>query len=134
MGDDEKPAVRERSGFVDRRKRTDWVSNMATVLSVVSWFIAFGVWGLLDKAQPDKENFFSRALGLDVRQSWDTSLLQTAFFLLIAAFVICVLAFVFNMLRKRRRSDKYKKSIIIIGGITLLGIILFIVRFGPYLT
>ena len=134
MSDNEESHLRERSAFVERRKRTDWVTNMATILSVLSWFIAFAVWGLLDKAQPESETFFSRVLGLNIRHSWDTSLLQTAFILLIASLCICVLAFIFNMLRKRRKTDKYNKSMIIVGLITLIGIGFFIVRFGSLLT
>ena len=53
-----------------------------------------------------------------------------AFFLLIAALAICVIAFFFNKARMRRKTDKYRKSVIIIGAITIIGVVLFLVRFG----
>lgn len=117
----------------DRRRKTDWVSYMATILSFVSWAVAFVVWAVLDMAAPDQESAFTRKFGVEVRQYWDDTLLPIAFWLLVAALCICVSAFIFNMLRKRRKTDKYKKSVIITGIGTIAGIILFISRFGDIL-
>lgn len=103
---------------------------MATILSFVSWLVAVGVVLVLDQAKPEKHHLFTRMFGVDVREYWDTAFLPAAFTLLIASLAICIIAFIFNMFRLKRRTDKFKKSIIIIAAITILGIVFFIMRFG----
>ena len=125
--------------WVEKRKRTDWVTRMATILSAVSWFIAFAVWIVLDQAQPIKETFLTRSTyskedgsKVEFPKEWDESLLTIALVLLVASLVICVSAFIFNMLRMKRKTDKYKISIIVIGCITGAGLALFLNRFWGY--
>ena len=130
MSGDERPRARESSEFSERRKKADWVIRMAAIMSFVSWAAAFAVWVVLYSAQPEKEHMFSRYFNIEVRDYWNTSLLPLAFTLLVASLCVCVLAFVFNMLRMKRKTDKYRKSIIIIGAITIAGIVLFLVQFG----
>jgi len=129
MGEREQNIRKGETRFIDSRKKADWVTHMATILSAVSWFFAITVWFVLDRAQPEKEHMFTRYFSVAVRENWDASLLPIALILLIASLVICIAAFIFNMLRQRRKTDKYKKSIIIIGAITLIGIVLFVIRF-----
>jgi Ni/Fe-hydrogenase subunit HybB-like protein len=129
MSDNDTTAPQERV-FTERRRKPDWVTNMATVLSFVSWVVAFGVWIALDMASPEKVDMFTTQFNVNVRGWWDTSLLLVAFILLVTSFGICSMAFIFNMLRKRRKTDKYRKSILIIGAVTVLGIIAFWIRFG----
>ena len=113
---------------------------MAAVLSAVSWVIAFAVWFVLDRAQPIKETFLTRASinaedgsKVEFSAEWNESLLMAAFVLLIASLVICIIAFIFNMLRKKRKTDKINKSVIIIGCITAAGLALFLNKFWDYL-
>jgi len=133
MNDDKKPRNHGRPAFVDRRKKNDWVVHMATILSILSWLVAFTVLFVLEQASPEKETILERMFGITVRDYWNSSLLPIAFILLVISLCFCIFAFIFNMLRKRRKTDKYKKSIIIIGAITLIGIVIFMIRFGlPY--
>ena len=130
MSIEERPRSQGVSDFNERRKKVDWVVRMATIMSFISWVVAFGVWVVLYSAQPEKENMFSRYFNIEVRDYWDASLLPLAFILLLASLGICVGAFIFNMQRMRRKTDKYRKSIMIIGAITIIGIVLFLVQFG----
>ena len=123
--------------YLDRRKKVDWVVRMATVLSIISWVFAFAVWIVLEEASPEKNrkfitSFLSSRLDVQVqiRSYWDETLLPIAFLLLVASFVVCLVAFFFNKLRMRRKTDKYRKSIIIIGIVTFVGIVVFLFRFG----
>jgi len=129
MENNENLKPRDSSSFSERRKKADWVVKMATILSVLSWLVATAVIFVLDRASPEKEHMFSRMFGVSVREFWETPLLNVALVLLIISLAICIFAFVFNMLRMRRKTDKYKKSIIIIGVITIIGIVFFIFRF-----
>jgi len=122
----------------DRRKKADLVVNLATILTVAAWLFAIVVLFLVEAASPDSEvNWFTsigRIRGVDtvVRDYWDTTLLPIAFGLLIAALLACVFAFFFNKQRMRRKTDKYRKSIIIIGSITVVSIVYFLIQFGGY--
>ena len=124
---------RERS-FANRRKQADWVVNAAAALSVVAWAGAFFVILVLDIAAPERDNFFSNVLGDGmIRTEWDATILPIGLVLLVFSFLCSVAAFMFNMMRMRRKTDKYRKSVIIMGLITLLGIIFYVIRFGQYI-
>ena len=132
--DSSKPRERRRnhdpSKPRERRKKPDWVTRMATILSVVSWAAAAAVLLVLDRAKPEKQHLFTRMFGVDVRDYWNTAILPAAFTLLCVSLGICIIAFFFNMLRMKRHTDKFKKSIIIIAAINIAGIVFFILRFG----
>ena len=138
MANDEQDKLSEGSRFTaatlpERREKTDWVTYMATALSIISWCIAVVAMDILNKAQPQTGDFFSRVFGTPLRDYLDTSLVQIAFYFLLASFFVCVAALVFNLLRKRRKTDKMKKSILSIFILTVLAIVYFIYRFGHFL-
>ena len=123
--------------YQERRKKSDWMVKMAAILSITSWAVAIAVWFVLEAASPERETRFITSLmqvhfdsPVAVRTQWDATLLPIAFGLLIAALLLCIAAFTFNKLRMRRKTDKYRMSIFIIGGITVAGIIAFLIRFG----
>ena len=124
-----KVAYSYRDGtFQERRKKADWLVNAATVLSLIAWAVAFIVWLVLDIAEPDRWlNYRGRDAG---RAHWDESLLAVAFALLLLALCMCVAAFIFNKLRMRRKTDKYRKSIFVTGGLTIIAITIFLINFG----
>jgi len=127
---DDRLNTRASSEFNERRKKSDWIIKMTTVLSALSWIVAFIVWIVLDRAVPEKENMFTSMFNVAVRDYWESSLLPIALALLIVSLCLSIFAFVFNMLRMRRKTDKYRKSVIIIGVITIIGIVFYIIRFG----
>ena len=114
----------------DRRRQVDWVVKTAATLSVIAWLVAFTVLILLDFASPDRVDFFSNVWGGDLRAYWDGRLLIISFVMLLVSFICCVIAFLFNMMRMRRKTDKYRKSVFIMGSVSLVAIIVFIIRFG----
>ena len=124
---------REQS-FANRRRQADWVVNTAATLSVIAWFVAFLVFLVLDLASPQRDNFFSNVLGDGfVRTEWDTAMLPIGLILLVVSFLCSVAAFIFNMMRMRRKTDKYRKSVIFMSLVTLTGIVLYVMRFGQYM-
>jgi len=132
--------IRKSKGFgtyQERRKKEDWIVKMATILSLVAWAIAITVWFVLSAASPEREMRFITSLlqthfasPVHVRYYWDAALLPLAFGLLVAALAVCTVAFAFNKMRMRRKTDKYRKSIFILGGVTAIGLVAFLIRFG----
>ena len=123
-----------QQSFANRRKQADWVVNAASALSVASWIGAIAVLFIIDLASPETGNFFTNVLGDGTfRTDWDTGLLPVGLVMLVVSFLCSVAAFIFNMMRMRRKTDKYRKSVIIMGLITLAAISAYVIRFGQYL-
>jgi len=120
--------------FTERRRTDDWIIKMTNIFSIVPWFVVFAVWIVIDFASPDKETFFSRLAGyrtgLEINiHYWDEALLPVAFFLLLISLAFCLAAFILNTFRMKRETDRYRKSIMVIGGITIIAIVAFVIRF-----
>ena len=121
-----KPQSRGERDFRERRRQADWVINAASAFSVISWLVAFFVITVIQMASPEKRNFLSEvSIGADPRTNWDTTLLPFAYYLLILSVLASLAAFVFNSMRMRRKTDRYRKSIIIIGTINVIGFVAF---------
>ena len=129
---------REQS-FTNRRRQADWVVNAAAVLSVLAWVVAFLVLLILDIASDSVQMEGLQAwlaggqgaVGGTGRTGWNVVLLrQVGLILLVVSFLCSVAAFIFNMMRMRRKTDKYRKSVIIMGSITLVSIVFYVMRFG----
>jgi len=130
MSSKEKKYMQDEPRFQERRRKADWITKMAAILSFISWVVVFMVWVFLDQASPERGTIFNSWFGVAVRDHWDETFFPLVFGLLLASLSLCIIALIFNKLRKRRKTDRYRKSIIIIGAITIVGIILFVTRFG----
>jgi len=128
---DREPATRDKGSFGERRRQADWVVHGAAILSLIAWLVAFVVVLVVEFAAPTR--YAITALGDTPDTVWNTALLPVAFGLLIASLIACVAAFIFNMMRMRRKTDKIRKSIVIIGAATVVGVIFFAINFGPYM-
>ena len=122
---------RGASRFPNRRKQADWVVNGASILSVISWLVAFGAFLVFEFAtRRDSAGLLDVYTEATGPRGLQYDLLPYALILLIVAVFMCVVAFIFNAMRMKRKTDKYRKSIIIIGAITVAGLIAFLLRFG----
>ena len=115
----------------ERRRQSDWLVKASILMSALAWVVLFAVWIVMYFAAEYKPGFFNVFLQVDVPENPLTqTLLPVAFTLLIVALVICVFAFIFNLLRMRRKTDRYRKSIFIVAGVTIIAIIAFVYNFG----
>jgi len=124
----------------DRRQKKDWVGSMATILTLCAWGIMIAVWVVIETASPDREmmfinTFFEAQFGVAGygRSRWNYALVYTAYILMLVSLGTCAIAFILNKMRMKRKSDKYKTSIFIIGGITIIAFIAFMIRFWSVL-
>ena len=109
--------------FVERRKGPDIVVKAVWWVAGISWLLIITALVFTDKAKPEKTTFFDRLFEVSVRSYWDQDLLQNAFYVLLVNLVICIIGFVMNMMRQKRKTDKISKSIIVLTAITLTGIL-----------
>ena len=115
----------------ERRKKADWLVNLSIFMSALAWIVVFAVWCVVYVAAENKAGIFNVFLNVDVPANPLTqTLLPVGFGLLLLSIVICIFAFIFNMLRMKRKTDKYRKSIIIISIITVVALIAYLMNFG----
>ena len=131
---------RDKEEDKERRKKKDPVSRMATILCLGAWAVMIAVWVVLETASPDREmmfinSFFEAQFGVagQGRARWNYSLVYTAYILFLVSLGACAIAFVLNMMRMKRKGDKYKKSIFVIFGITVIAFIFFLIQHGSVL-
>ena len=133
---------RDEAEKTDRRRKSDWVSKMATILSLLAWCIMIAVWIVLESASPERgmrftQTFFQVHFGTDaastIRTRWDHTLVYIAYILMLVSMGTCIIAFIMNKMRMKRKTDKYKKSIFIVGGITIIAFVAFMIRFWSVL-
>ena len=132
MSQEERPRTDGGTVYLERRKKSDWIVKMAAILSALSWVLMLAVWAFLDRASPDSQHIFNQIFNVQGRTRWDVTLLPIAFALLLTSLGVCILGFFFNKMRMKRKTDKYRKSIFVIGGITIIGLVVFLIRFGSY--
>ena len=121
--------------FRERRRRSDNLVKGAVIMSFVSWIFLFAVWIVL---------YFAGFTGYygntpinlitdsPATQVYTYTLLPIAYALLLFSLVSCLIAFLFNRMRMRRKTDRYRKSIFITGGVTIIALIAFLMNYGSY--
>ena len=117
-----------KRNFVERRRGPDIVLKTVWWIVGISWVLSAAVFLITGQARPQNETFFDRFFDVTVRDYWDENLLAYAFVILLMNFIVCVVGFILNLLRQKRKADKISKSIIILGTISLAGIIWYLVR------
>ena len=114
--------------FVERRRKKDWVVRSVSVIAVIGWICAIVALVYVDQAKPGTVNFLTKLFGTDVRLYWDVTLLNISFRALLVSFFTCVIGLLINMTRHRRKTDRFNKSIIILGLVSLIAIIAFLIN------
>jgi len=126
----------------DRRKSKDFIGRLTTILSLGAWAIMIAVWVVLEMASPEKgmrftQTFFEVHFGVDsassMRARWNYTLVYAAYVMMLVSMGSCIIAFLLNKMRMRRKGDKYKKSIFVIFGITVIAFVFFLIRFWSVL-
>lgn len=118
----------ERRIFTERRKGPDAVVKAVWWAAGISWILIITALIITGEAQPRHANFIDRLYNVTVRSNWDRNLLSYVFYILLINLATCISGFILNMLRHRRRTDKFSKSILILGLITLSGIIWYMIQ------
>ncbi len=113
----------------DRRKGPDLWSKTLRWLGVFGWFVMFVAIFILDRAKPEEENMFTKAAKISVRKTWDQELIHYLFYLMIFGLCISVIGIVINSRRHHRKDDRFKYILIILGIISLFGIIKYLFKF-----
>lgn len=125
--------VKNRETPANRRHKKDWILQALPFFSVIGWFLALMSLAFLDRGQGLSGSSCLSIFDPDAAANWDRSSIWATLIILLITFGFSVVGFILNTRRHKRKTDRYNKSILIVGGITLAAIIILLVTFGPYL-
>ena len=120
----------------ERRRQSDAFVRAAIIMSALAWIVLFAVWiimyfaGFVGNYGNTPINII---LEIPEQHQYSLRLIPIAFTLLVVSLLICLAAFIFNRLRMRRKTDRYRISIFIVGGVTIIALIAFLMNFGSLL-
>ncbi|MBN2038588.1 MAG: hypothetical protein JW864_01005 [Spirochaetes bacterium] len=111
----------------NRRRGPDTLVKSINVLAGVTWFLILVVFILITFAKPRVETFFDRQYNISLGGGWDKTIISYAVILLFILVMICFIGIIININRHKRKTDKYNKSLIWFGIISLIGMIYFLI-------
>lgn len=110
----------------ERRKGPDFWMKSLRWFAIVGWLFMLAALLIFAKAKPKVEAFIERYYNIELRATWDMELMSHIFFLMILGVCISIVGFVINTKRHRRQTDEYRVSMILLGLISIFGIILYL--------
>ncbi len=132
MSDQNQPPAGERV-WVERRRGKDWITRGIEILSGVSWIAIIAIFVSVGFATPQGGGgswALSNMLGQTVVSTPNYYYYGVARYLSLATFLLCLFGFVFNIFRHKRKTDRYRKSLIIFGAVSLISFIYWTIRLG----
>ncbi len=114
--------------FIERRKGPDAVVKAVWWTAGISWLLFIIAVIFFETARPETETFFDRQFNVSIRDYWNENVLQYVFFILVLNLAVCIIGFIFNMARHKRKTDKISKSILILGIMAFAGILWYLFR------
>ena len=111
----------------DRRKGPDiWIKSLSWI-GVVGWLLMLVALAVVEKARPQFETFFDRwFLETNLRTTWDLEFARYFFYLMIVGLGISVVDLAINARRRRRKSDSYRISLVLLGLISVVSILIYV--------
>ena len=114
----------------DRRRAPDLVVLVVRLFGICGWMGLFIALIVLAKAKPESsliDEHFLAQFGYEVtlRRAWDLDLARYIFYLMIMGLVLSIIGFPLHMRRARREDDGYGLYLVLLGIISLAGIIIY---------
>jgi hypothetical protein len=123
-----------RKSFIERRTGHDQLLRIMSWLGIGGWAIMLLVMVAVDRAKPDDSDFIPNKRILEqagvsyhLRTTWDQDLVTYIFYLLIAGLVLGITGLLVNSRRHRRRDDHYRIHLILLTGISAVGILYYLI-------
>ena len=129
-GAENAPAPRQ---FVERRRRPDWVMRSVTVVALIGWTGPIIAFILLERARPEGAGLFSGLFDITILNPWNSSLLRWAFVSIVSSLIITSIGMFINTKRKRRKTDRFNRLLIILGAFSIVFIVFFLANYARYM-
>ena len=110
----------------NRRKGPDkWLRSL-TWLTISGWLLLFASFILFDVARPEAETLFHRMMGVFPEQGWNIGLKNIVFYIVLCCQGLSVVGVLVNSRRMRRKSDRYRWSLMGLAIMSSFFTVLFI--------
>jgi len=113
----------------DRRKGPDALTKWVKYSGIISWILIAATLFITLIAKPGFESYMDESFHIKLQKDWNASLMRYAFVLLILLFFFCMVSIIINLMRSRRKSDRFNKTLILNAASSLAGIILYLLFF-----
>ncbi len=111
----------------ERREGPDFWIRLLTWSGLLGGISLVGALFITAVAKPEIETFFDRFYDLRLRRSWDLELMEYIFYLLLFCLFSCIGGLVINHLRKRRKADQTRASLIFMICISIFGLVQYLI-------
>lgn len=109
-----------------------WVSVLRWS-GIVGWLIMLAVYVLLDRAKPERGTFvdimYFEQLGIPINADslWDAELVKVVFYLMVLSLCVSIAGLIINTTRRKREDDGFRKYLVILGLISLFGVVYYLI-------
>lgn len=115
--------------MLDRRKGPDKLVKWVKLSGIISWLLVSIILFLTLIAKPDFESYMDKSFHIKLQSNWDESLMRYVLPLLVFLFFFCMISIGINIVRCRRKSDKFNKTLILNAVAAFIGILLYLIFF-----
>lgn len=113
----------------DRRKGPDTLTKWVRYSGIISWILIAAAFFITLTAKPGFISYMDESFHVKLQSDWDVNLMQYAYILLVLLFFFCMVSIIINLLRYKRKSDRFNKTLILNAAASLIGIILYLIYF-----
>ncbi len=111
----------------DRRKGPDTLVKWVRWSGIISWILVSLILFVTLIAKPSFESYMDESLHIKLQAAWDTDMMQYVLLLLVLLFIFCMISMAVNLMRCRRKSDRFNRTLILNAAAAFIGILLYLV-------
>jgi hypothetical protein len=111
----------------NRRRGPDPLTKAIGIFAGISWILVILVLILKTYAKPRMATMFDKSYGISISQTSDASMLMYANIVLVLVFTVCLIGMMINMSRHKRKSDRFRVSLIFFGLGSLIWLVINLV-------
>ena len=115
--------------MLDRRKGPDALVKWVKWSGIISWLLILLILFITLIAKPGFESYMDKSFHIKLQSDWNTDMMQYVLLLLVLLFVFCMISIGINVMRCRRRSDRFNKTLILNAAAAFIGILLYLLFF-----
>ncbi len=113
----------------DRRKGPDLLLRALNWFIIIGWLLMFVALILASVAKPQTQTFFDRLVHITPKTTWDVRLVTYILYIMILGLLISVVGLFINLKRNRRKEDELRVSFILIGMMSIIGMLIYFMLF-----
>lgn len=98
-------------------------------INLLLWIITFTMVSLVDKARPPFETFLNRLKDLPLRKTWNLSLMEYVYYLLILSIILSICSIILNIIAYRKEKIKFKLTPFFLGACSIYALVMYLMHF-----